>query len=59
VNDASLYQSFGEYGMDCIGKPARAIHGSDEHGLNVSILEVRDHRQPEIGPLSTFTDPMA
>ena len=45
--------------MDRIGKTSQAIHRSNEDIRHATILQIGDHREPEIGPFPAISDPVS
>ncbi|AFZ69488.1 site-specific recombinase, DNA invertase Pin (plasmid) [Deinococcus peraridilitoris DSM 19664] len=58
VDGAKLHLRLGEDGFDRLGKALQPVHASDEHIPHAPVLELGQHREPELGSLG-FEGPQA
>jgi len=48
VDDAQLYLSFREYGLDGFGKAFEPVNTGDNDVIDAAVLEFGDDREPEL-----------
>ena len=58
MDDAELDLGLREDGSDRLGEARPPVYGGDQHVMDAAVLELREHAEPELCPLS-FADPEA
>jgi hypothetical protein len=54
VNDACLYPRWGEHRGDRLGEPGEPVDATDEDVLHTTVVQVVQHREPELRALSVL-----